>query len=130
MIPQWENDTPIYLQLYQQVIGRIIEGAITEGEALPSVRKVAAEYQINPITISKAYQMLQEEMIVETLRGRGMFVRSGAQDILLSRERAHFLQKEWPQVKKQISRLQLSVEELLLGDAKEQERSKSDGSIN
>ncbi len=119
MTPQWDKDTPIYLQLYQQVISRIIDGAILENEALPSVRKVAAEYQVNPITISKAYQMLQDEMIVEKQRGKGLFVKFGAQALLLDREQKVFLEKEWPQIKRQISRLQLSVENLLAIELKE-----------
>ena len=115
MVQNWQADTPIYLQLYQQVIGQIIDGNIQEGEALPSVRKVAAEYQLNPLTISKAYQMLQEEQIVEKQRGKGLFVKSGAQEVMLSRERQMFLQQQWPEIVMQINRLQLSPQQLLAG---------------
>jgi GntR family transcriptional regulator len=113
MAKNWDADVPIYLQLYQQVIKRILDGYIKEGEALPSVRNVASEYQLNPVTISKAYQMLQDEQIVEKQRGKGLFVKSGVSARILDRERENFLQKEWPSVLEQIERLQLSPEQLL-----------------
>ncbi len=116
MTTQWQNDAPIYLQFYQQVVGRILEGYIKEGEALPSVRRVAAEYQINPITISKAYQMLQDEALVEKQRGKGLFVKQGTQALMLAREREAFLTKQWPQILKKISLLKLSANELLADD--------------
>lgn len=113
MATQWDPDKPIYLQLYQQVVARIIDGYIKEGEALPSVRRVAAEYQINPITISKAYQMLQDEQLVEKQRGKGLFVKPGSQEIILNRERDSFLTDQWPEILQKISRLKLSAEQLL-----------------
>jgi GntR family transcriptional regulator len=113
MTPQWDPEKPIYLQLYQQVVTRILDGYIKEGEALPSVRKVAAEYQLNPMTISKAYQMLQDEAVVEKQRGKGLFVMPGAQVLMLDRERESFLSHQWPAVLKQITRLKLSPEQLL-----------------
>lgn len=113
MSEQWNKDTPIYLQLYQQVVSRILDGYIKEGEALPSVRNVAAQYQLNPITISKAYQMLQDEEIVEKQRGKGLFVKPGMQDLMLSREREAFLTKQWPSILSQINRLKLSANDLL-----------------
>lgn len=113
MTTQWDADKPIYLQLYQQVLTRILDGYIKEGEALPSVRKVAAQYQINPLTISKAYQMLQDEHIVEKQRGKGLFVNAGVQDLMLERERESFLTQQWPQILQQITRLKLSAEQLL-----------------
>jgi GntR family transcriptional regulator len=116
MTPQWDSEKPIYLQLYQQVVARILDGYITEGEALPSVRKVAAEYQVNPITISKAYQMLQDEQIVEKQRGKGLFVKPGAQELMLERERETFLVQQWPAILKQITRLNLSAKQLLAGE--------------
>jgi GntR family transcriptional regulator len=112
MTIQWNGDLPIYIQLYQQVIKRILDGNIKEGEALPSVRKVAAEYQLNPVTISKAYQMLQDEQYVEKQRGKGLFVKSGAPNCILVKERSFFLSTEWPLILQQISRLKLSVDEL------------------
>jgi len=113
MPTQWDPDTPIYIQLHQQVLTRILDGYILEGEPLPSVRKVAAEYQLNPITISKAYQMLQDENIVEKQRGKGLFVKHGVQDLILSQEREAFLTTQWPKIVEQISRLKLSTQELL-----------------
>lgn len=113
MTTQWDADKPIYLQLYQQVLTRILDGYIKEGEALPSVRKVASQYQINPITISKAYQMLQDEQVVEKQRGKGLFVKQGAQESMLERERESFLEHQWPQILAQITRLKLSAEQLL-----------------
>ena len=112
MTPQWDNEKPIYLQLYQQVVARILDGYIKEGEALPSVRKVAAEYQVNPITISKAYQMLQDEQYVEKQRGKGLFVKPGAPHRILENERTSFLATEWPLILQKIARLKLSIEEL------------------
>ncbi|MGJ8682566.1 GntR family transcriptional regulator [Paraglaciecola sp.] len=113
MKQMWSSDTPIYIQLYHQVIQRILDGHIQEGEALPSVRNVAAEYQLNPVTISKAYQMLQDEVVVEKQRGKGLFVKQGVQTILLTRERETFVKNEWPKITRKIESLQLSVEELL-----------------
>ncbi len=110
---QWDPDTPIYIQLHQQVVRRILDGHIAEGEPLPSVRKVAAEYQLNPITISKAYQMLQDENIVEKQRGKGLFVKQGVQEAILGRERDNFLSSQWPKILEQINRLKLTPEELL-----------------
>ena len=112
MTIHWNGDIPIYIQLYQQVIKRILDGNIKEGEALPSVRKVAAEYQLNPVTISKAYQMLQDEQYVEKQRGKGLFVKSGAPHSILEKERTSFLSSEWPLILQKISRLKLSVAEL------------------
>jgi GntR family transcriptional regulator len=108
----WQQDTPIYIQLYQQVVRRILDGNIKEGEALPSVRNVAAEYQLNPITISKAYQMLQDDQYVEKQRGKGLFVKAGTHKNLLAKQRQSFLTEEWPQVLQKISRLQFTIEEL------------------
>jgi GntR family transcriptional regulator len=113
MAMQWDGDIPIYIQLYQQVIRRILDEHLLEGEALPSVRKVASEYQLNPVTVSKAYQMLQEEDIVEKQRGKGLFIKNGVKEVILDRERAAFIEKEWPIVLEQIQRLKLSPEELL-----------------
>ena len=116
-VNQWQQDKPIYLQLYQQVIARIIDGFIQEEEALPSVRKVAAEYQLNPLTVSKAYQMLQDEQIVEKQRGKGLFVLTGVKEKVLAKEREQFLTEQWPQVLTQINRLQLDVETLFAAHA-------------
>ena len=114
MITHWNTDTPIYIQLYQQVIKRILDGNVAEGDALPSVRNVAAEYRLNPVTISKAYQMLQDENIVEKQRGKGLFVLPGVKNKILERERDSFLRNEWPAILQQIRRLKLSAEQLLV----------------
>ena len=116
MANQWNTDQPIYIQLYHQVIKRILDGFIKEGEALPSVRKVAAEYQLNPNTISKAYQMLQDEQVVEKQRGKGLFVKNGTFELMLERERKSFLTQQWPEILQQITRLKLSAEQLLTTD--------------
>ena len=113
MTEHWDQDTPIYLQLHQMVIGRILDRHIKEGEALPSVRSVAAEYRLNPLTVSKAYQMLQDDNIVEKQRGKGLFVLSGAREHVLQREREIFLRDQWPMIVKQIERLGISMEELV-----------------
>ena len=115
MTQQWDPESPIYLQLYQQIIKRILDGFIAEGEPVPSVRKLASEYRLNPITISKAYQMLQDENIVEKQRGKGLFVKDGAKNHILERERDVFINKEWPIVLQKIARLQLKIEDLLAG---------------
>ncbi len=120
MTIQWDADKPIYLQLYQQVISRILDGYIKEGEALPSVRKLAAQYQLNPLTISKAYQMLQEEQVVDKQRGKGLFVKQGVHQMMLEREREVFLTQQWPQIVKQISRLNLSLQQLLPTEGEKQ----------
>lgn len=118
METHWNNDIPIYIQLHQQVVNRILDGYIKEGDALPSVRTVAAEYQLNPITISKAYQMLQDENIVEKQRGKGLFVKDGVQVVMLEKERNVFLQDKWPKILAQITRLKISPEQLLAGEQK------------
>ena len=113
MTTHWDTDTPIYVQLYQTVVKRILDGNLSEGEALPSVRNVAAEYRLNPVTISKAYQMLQDQQIVEKQRGIGLFIVRGVKEKILARERSSFLTQEWPRILQQIQRLQLSAEQLL-----------------
>ncbi|MBL4612244.1 MAG: GntR family transcriptional regulator [Emcibacter sp.] len=111
--PQWKNDQPIYLQLKEQILAMIIDGILNEGEALPSVRKVAADYQINPITASKAYAELVDEGLVEKRRGLGMFILDGARKRLLDTEQQKFLTKEWPEIIKRISLLGLDVTQLI-----------------
>lgn len=113
MAQQWNDDRPIYLQLKDRILTMIMDGVLTEGEALPSVRKVAVEYQINPITASKAYSELVDEGLVEKRRGLGMFILDGARKNLLVAEQKAFLEVEWPKIVKQISRLGLDAEDLL-----------------
>ncbi len=113
MVEQWNDDRPIYLQLKDKVLTMIMDGVLKGGEALPSVRKVAVEYQINPITASKAYAELVDEGLVEKKRGLGMFILEGARKNLLAAEQKTFVEIEWPKIIKQISRLGLNVKDLL-----------------
>ena len=110
---QWSDGSPIYRQLKERVVAMIIDGQLKPGDALPSVRTVAAEYQLNPITVSRAFQELADEGLVEKRRGRGMFVLDGAPQQLLSSERQRFLTEEWPQVRERIERLGLDPAELI-----------------
>ncbi len=105
MDPKWSEDLPIYRQLRDRVVAMILEGVLGDADALPSVRNVAAEYRLNPLTVLKGYQELVDEGLVEKKRGRGMFVTDGARDRLLKDERARFLDKDWPQVQATIKRL-------------------------
>jgi len=113
MDPKWNEDLPIYRQLRDRVVAMILEGVLGDADALPSVRNVAAEYRLNPLTVLKGYQELVDEGLVEKKRGRGMFVIDGARDRLLKDERARFLEKDWPQVQVMIKRLGLDVASLL-----------------
>jgi GntR family transcriptional regulator len=113
MDPKWNKDLPIYRQLRDRVVAMILEGVLGDADALPSVRNVAAEYRLNPLTVLKGYQELVDEGLVEKKRGRGMFVTEGARGRLLKDERARFLEKEWPQVQATIKRLGLDAASLL-----------------
>ncbi len=113
MDPKWNEDLPIYRQLRDRVVAMILEGVLGDGDALPSVRNVAAEYRLNPLTVLKGYQELVDEGLVEKKRGRGMFVTDGARDQLLKDERQRFLDKEWPEVAATIKRLGLDAATLL-----------------
>jgi len=113
MDPKWNEDQPFYRQLRDRVDAMILEDVLGDGDALPSVRNVAAEYRLNPLTVLKGYQELVDEGLVEKKRGRGMFVNAGAKDKLLQAERQRFLEKEWPKVVAMISRLGLDASELL-----------------
>ncbi len=115
MEPHWDESLPIYRQLRDRVVAMILEGSLKEGDALPSVRNVAAEFRLNPLTVLKGYQQLVDENLVEKRRGRGMFVSSGAHDALLKDERQRFLTEEWPKVRATIQRLGLSAADLLKG---------------
>jgi GntR family transcriptional regulator len=110
---EWNDSQPIYRQLRDMVAAMILDGVLGEGDPLPSVRNVAAEYRVNPLTVLKGYQQLSDEQLVETRRGRGMFVRPGARALLLEGEREKFLTEQWPRIQATIQRLGLSAEELL-----------------
>jgi len=109
----WSDTTPIYLQLKDKVVSMILDGVLKPGDALPSVRQVAADFQLNPITVSRAYQELADGTLIEKRRGLGMYVTDGAPEKLLASERDRFLNEEWPLVVERIKRLGLSIENLL-----------------
>jgi len=115
MDPTWNDHQPIYRQLRDKVVAMILEGTLADGDALPSVRNVAAEFTLNPLTVLKGYQQLVDEGLVEKRRGRGMFVTPGARAQLLTGERQRFLEQEWPRVKATIERLGLDAGALLGG---------------
>src|SRR5437660_9249693 len=108
---EWNATQPIYRQLRDRVVAMILEGVLKEGDPLPSVRNVAAEYRVNPLTVLKGYQQLVEEGLVETRRGRGMFINAVARSLLLRAERQKFLGEEWPRIYATIQRLGLKPEE-------------------
>ena len=112
---EWNDSQPIYRQLRDRVVAMILDGVLQEGDPLPSVRNVAAEYRVNPLTVLKGYQQLVEEGLVESRRGLGMFINAGARDLLLESERQKFLAEEWPRIRETIQRLGLKAEELLDG---------------
>jgi GntR family transcriptional regulator len=126
MDPKWNEDAPIYRQLRDRVVAMILEGVLSDGDALPSVRNVAAEYRLNPLTVLKGYQELVDEGLVEKKRGRGMFVTEGARKNLLKDERQRFIEKEWPRIAATIERLGLDVEALVAG-VKQPDSSKQGG---
>jgi len=108
----WNPDVPIYVQIRTRVIALILDGKVKEGDALPSVRALATEYRLHPLTVFKAYQQLADDGILESRRGLGMFVRSGARAKLLTEERKRFLAEEWPAMLQKISRLDFTLQEL------------------
>ena len=112
---EWNDSQPIYRQLRDRVVVMILDGVLKEGDPLPSVRNVAAEYRVNPLTVLKGYQQLVDEGLVESKRGLGMFVNTGARKLLLKAERQKFLGEEWPRVRATIERLGLATTELLNG---------------
>ena len=112
---EWNDSQPIYRQIRDRVVAMILDGVLVEGDPLPSVRSVAVESRVNPLTILKGYQQLVDEGLVETRRGRGMFINAGARGLLLQGERQKFLTEEWPRIYANIQRLGLKAEELLGG---------------
>jgi len=113
MTTRWNDIEPIYWQLKERTVAMILDGTLAEGDALPSVRTVASNFQLNPITVSKSYQALVDDGLVEKHRGLGMFVRKGAQARLIASEREKFKKSEWPAVLKRIEQLGLDVHQLL-----------------
>jgi GntR family transcriptional regulator len=113
MEPNWNDTQPIYRQLRDRIVTMILEGVVNDGDALPSVRQVAGEYQLNPLTVLKGYQALVDEELVEKKRGLGMYVKEGARQTLLADERRRFLEDQWPTIAATIRRLGLNPQELL-----------------
>ncbi|WP_295993957.1 GntR family transcriptional regulator [Rugamonas sp.] len=115
MSGDWNDNAPIYRQLKERVVGMMLDGLLKPGDALPSVRQIAADFQLNPITVSRAYQELVDESLVEKRRGLGMYMTEGARDKLLASERERFLREEWPAMVERIRRLGLDIDQLLRG---------------
>ena len=122
---EWNDNQPIYRQLRDRVVAMILDGVLNEGDPLPSVRTVAAEYRVNPLTVLKGYQELVNEGLVETRRGRGMFINTGARSLLMKGERQKFLADEWPRIRDTIQRLGLTPKELMRAAAKHRPSSKT-----
>jgi GntR family transcriptional regulator len=121
MDPDWNDAQPIYRQLHDRVVAMILDGLLKEGDPLPSVRNVATETRVNPLTVLKAYQQLADEGLVEKRRGLGMFINSGARALLLQAERQRFLSEQWPQIAATIQRLGLTPAELLAASKRQAE---------
>jgi DNA-binding transcriptional regulator YhcF (GntR family) len=113
MDPEWNDSQPIYRQLRDRVVAMILDGLLREGDPLPSVRTVATDSRVNPLTVLKAYQQLVDEQLVEKRRGLGMFINAGARDLLLKAERQRFLTEQWPEISATIERLGLTPQDLL-----------------
>ena len=118
METNFNDSQPIYRQLRDRVVHMILEGALKEGDPLPSVRNVAADLRVNPLTVLKGYQQLVDEELVEKRRGLGMYVVDGARNLLLKGERQKFLDEEWPKIFATIQRLGLTPNELLIAGEK------------
>lgn len=110
---EWDDSQPIYRQIRDRIVEMILDGALQEGDPLPSVRTVAADTRVNPITVLKAYQELTDEQLVEKKRGLGMYVKPGARALLLAGERQKFLAEQWPRIHATIHRLGLTPQDLL-----------------
>jgi len=124
MQSEWNDGQPIYRQLRDRVVAMILDGVLNEGDPLPSVRNVAAEFRVNPLTVLKAYQELADEELVEKKRGLGMFVKAGARNLLLKGERQKFLAEHWPRVAATIQRLGITPKELMRAAAARRSASK------
>ena len=122
---EWNDNQPIYRQLRDRVVAMILDGVLKEGDPLPSVRNVAADYRVNPLTVLKAYQELVDEGLVESKRGLGMFVNAGAHNLLLDTERQKFLDDDWPRIRETMQRLGLKPEDLLNNGAGRRQKAKN-----
>ncbi len=114
--PQWHDDLPIYRQLMHLLIGHILDRTYIEGEMLPSVRQLASDYDINPLTVAKVYKELAREGFLDKLRGEGLVIRKGVRDAILKRERSKFLKEEWPVLRERMQRLGIDLKELADGE--------------
>ncbi len=123
---EWNDSQPIYRQLRDRVVAMILDGVLKEGDPLPSVRTVAADYRVNPLTVLKGYQQLVDEELVEKRRGLGMFIKAGARKLLLQGERQKFLAEEWPRIRATMLRLGLTLEELLEDGATRRSKAKEE----
>lgn len=126
MSNEWNDGQPIYRQLRDRVVAMILDGVLKEGDPLPSVRTVAADYRVNPLTVLKGYQELVDEELIESRRGLGMFVRAGAKELLLKSERKNFLKEEWPGILAKIQRMGLRPDELLNGTVESKPEAKKE----
>ena len=113
MDQHWNERDPIFIQIRERIVRMILGGTIKTEDQLPSVRQVAADYAVNPITVMKAYQLLVDDGVLEKRRGLGMFIKEGAWQRLMEQERRHFLDTEWPRIRQRIQQLGISVGELL-----------------
>jgi GntR family transcriptional regulator len=111
-VPQWNEDQPIYRQLMERLIARILDGSYPEGQMLPSVRQLASDSEVNPLTAAKAYKELARDGLIERLRGEGLIVAKGTREALLRRERSRFLKGEWPNLRARLRRLGIDVRAL------------------
>lgn len=109
----FHTSQPIFVQIRQRLIGMILRGTVGEGDALPSVRQIAADLSVNPLTVTKAFEALVDIGVVEKRRGLGMFVKTGAREQLLAHEREKFLTEDWPRIAAQIAALELDLSTLL-----------------
>jgi len=108
----WNSREPIYRQLRDRAAEKILDGLWPEGEAAPSVRMISNDLRVNPITVSRAWQMLVDEQLLEVRRGLGMYVAAGARERLREAERSCFLEREWPAIVERVARLGLKLDEL------------------
>jgi GntR family transcriptional regulator len=122
---EWNDSQPIYRQLRDRVVAMILDGVLKEGDPLPSVRTVAADYRVNPLTVLKGYQQLVDEGFVETRRGLGMFINAGARNVLMEAERQKFLAEDWPRIRETMLRLGLKPKDLLRDGPSPQQKSKT-----
>ena len=114
---EWNENQPIFLQIRQRLVEMILKGQVKPGEALPSIRQASADLAVNPLTVTKAYQSLVDQGVVEKKRGMGMYVSEGAHLALLEQEREAFLSEVWPRIRKQIEALNLDLETLMKSEA-------------